>query len=183
MRAFLTLVFALATAQTPTTQITILTPDGRVFVEEFNVDKEKPRVIGIFSPTCQVCLRSCAEFQQVLKRYPDANIDVSVIWAPYSDADTEKIALRAARYLPDIRATHYWDLWRFVSRSYSPVVRTLEEKTWGMFFFYQPGVVWSDAPPEPWEWLQVKRLVVGTEYSKTLLDMRVRELTGSTKAK
>jgi len=179
MRVFLTLVFALTTAQTPTTQVTILTPDGRSFVEGFNEKKEKPRVIGIFSPTCQVCLRSCAEFQQILKRYPDADISVSVIWAPYSEADTEKIAVRTAHYLPDRRVTHYWDLWRFVSRSYSPMVRTLEERTWGMFFFYQPGAEWGDTPPEPWEWLQVKRLAVGTEYSKTLLDMRVRELTGA----
>jgi len=84
--------------------------------------------------------------------------------------DSKGTAQTALTYIPDKRALHYWDLWRFGSRTYSEQLKIPQLEAWDMMVFYKPDVLWRDAAPEPTFWLQNRGLSVGTPYSKDLLE-------------
>ena len=42
--------------------ITALSIQARELKESFNTSEDKPRLVGVFSPTCGHCLQACSEF-------------------------------------------------------------------------------------------------------------------------
>jgi len=80
--------------------------------------------------------------------------------------DTRGAALRATSYVPDKRVSHYWDLWKYGSRSLAEKLGIPEQETWDLFAFYRPNVSWKEATPEPTFWMQARGLKKGEEYSK-----------------
>ncbi len=61
------------------------------------------------------------------------------MWTPIMANDTRLSAVEASAYLPDPRAEHYWDLWRFTSKALTAQLKyPPEEFAWDMFVLYKP---------------------------------------------
>lgn len=116
-----------------------------------------------------------SEVQEILGRYPQARVQVFVLWAPYMQQDSRQTAQRAAVYMADSRARHYWDLWRYGSRTYAQQLPVPAQEAWDMMAFYKPRLVWREGLPEPTFWMQNRGLRVGTPYSKQALEEQMKE--------
>jgi hypothetical protein len=156
-------------------EITTLSFDAKEFKAAFNASAEKPRLVGVFSPTCGHCLQACSDLQEILDRKPDANLKVFLMWSPFMQRDTLALARRAMGYLPDQRVDHFWDLWKFASRGYEEQLEIPKGHAWDMYVFYKPHLVWKDAIPEPSFWLQNRGLEVGKPYSQEDLEAGLEE--------
>jgi hypothetical protein len=147
--------------------------DGADFRDAFNVASDRPRLVVVSSPTCPSCLQKVADVEEILSRYPQARIQVFVLWAPYMQTDNRPQAQRASAYMTDRRARHFWDLWRFGTRSYSEQMNIPPRYAWDMLAFYEPHLVWRDSPPEPTFWMHALS-DFGTAYNKSALEAGLR---------
>jgi hypothetical protein len=88
--------------------------------------------------------------------------------------DTQSTARQASVYLADERVSHYWDLWKFGSRTYAKQFGIPEDQAWDMFVFYKPYITWRDSPPQPTFWMQARNLKAGDHYTKDGLEAELR---------
>ncbi len=99
------------------------------------------------------------------------------MWTPIMGADTRLRAVEASAYLPDPRAEHYWDLWRFTSKvltdqlKYSPP----EEFAWDMLVMYKPHLQWREQPPEPTLFMQARDLKIGVKWDTAVLKAELQK--------
>ncbi len=157
---------------------------GSEFVQAFNAAAGSPRLVMVFSPTCGRCLHGAYDVGQILGELPDADVKVFVLWSPILSGDTKFAALKAAGYLPDRRASHFWDVWKFGLNHYTSSLGYPEGKqAWDIFVLYSAGERWSEASaPKPVVWMQDHKLDIGVQYGKEALADRLRELIGAAKA-
>lgn len=85
---------------------------------------------------------------QILKRYPDADLRVYVVWLPVMPLDAR---FDVARLLIDPRATHYWDNDQLVSHALGNAYGSPSQLVWDAFFVFGPDARWNDGPPRPLE--------------------------------
>jgi hypothetical protein len=89
------------------------------FADHFNAAHGKVRFVAILSPTCDTCLHGArAIADEVLGHHPDADVDVSIVWLPMLNNDSEAAARKAARMFADGRVTQFYDPERFVGYLY-----------------------------------------------------------------
>ena len=170
------LALALFSQSAATPEITPLSFHGGALKAAFDEDSERRRLIGIFSPTCANCLKVCSDIQEVLEEYPEEDLKVFILWAPYGERDNLGLALQVAKaYLPDPRVQHFWDMWRFGSRVYSPKLRAPEAQTWDLILFYDRGTVWEEPVPDHNTWMQDRHLRTGTPYSRKGFENRFKK--------
>lgn len=151
--------------------------EGDPFLEAFNKSAGSVRIVGIFSPTCGHCLSACADLQQFLEEHPEADIQVFLLWSPFMGFDTEVTARRSSRYLSDSRVTHFWDIWRFGSRSFAMLLDIPLMEAWDMYAAFSPGSEWGEnAPPSPAFWLQARELDRGIPYTPAELESQLEKI-------
>jgi thiol-disulfide isomerase/thioredoxin len=156
-------------------EVVTLSFDAKDFREAFNAAADRPRLVGVFSPTCGHCLQACSELQEILNQNPKARLAVFLMWAPFMQRDTLILAQRATGYLPDRRVKHYWDLWKYAARTYEAQLKVPKGHAWDMFVFYKPHLVWENSLPEPTFWLQNRGLKVGVPYTQEDLQAGLEE--------
>jgi hypothetical protein len=170
------LLAATITQAVPQREVTALSFHVTEFKEVFNSLKGKPRLVGVFSPTCSHCLQTCSELQQILDRHPNLDLAVFLLWGPYMrNRDNQRLAQRATPYLPDQRVHHFWDVWRFAGRTYSDQLGIPEEEAWDMFVFYKPLLEWEETAPGPTFWMQNRNLETGEAYDPESLEKEILE--------
>ncbi|UCF36996.1 MAG: hypothetical protein JSU96_19705 [Acidobacteriota bacterium] len=84
-------------------------------------------------------------------------------------------AQRASAYLRDPRVRHFWDLWKFGSRTFSKQLGIPELDAWDMFTFYKPHLTWGGSMPDPTFWMQNRGLKFGQPYSKDALEAQMKD--------
>jgi hypothetical protein len=156
-------------------EISTLSFDAKGFKTAFNAAADRPRLVGVFSPTCGHCLQACSELQEILNEKPAARLEVFLLWSPFMKRDTLSLAQRATGYLPDGRVKHFWDLWKYASRNYEEQLKVPKGHAWDMFVFYKPHLIWQDSMPEPTFWFQNRSLEVGTPYTREDLQTGLEE--------
>ena len=85
---------------------------------------------------------------QILRRYPDADLRVYVVWLPVMPLDAR---FDVADLLVDGRATHYWDNNQLVSAVLGDAYGNPDRLVWDAFFVFSPDAKWDDGPPDPVE--------------------------------
>jgi hypothetical protein len=88
----------------------------------------------------------------VLAKETASNIRAYVVWVPMFRG-LERDVPRAAREIPDGRASHYWDGDSQLTKGYR---RTLgvSEDAWDIFLLYGPDARWEgEQPPRPSYWM------------------------------
>lgn len=87
------------------------------------------------------------------------------MWTPIMANDTRLSAVEASAYLPDPRAEHYWDLWRFTSKVLTDQLKyPPPEFAWDMVVLYKPHLQWREKPPEPTLFMQARDLKIGLKF-------------------
>ena len=109
-----------------------------------------------------------------MSRYPQARIEVFVLWAPYLQRDSRATAQRASLFMTDRRVRHYWDVWRFGTRVYSEQMNIPTRFAWDMMVLYRPQAMWRENAPEPVFWLHGSS-DFGPGYSKDALEAGLKE--------
>lgn len=90
----------------------------------------------------------------VLSQISDDNLAVHVVWTPVLASDNYKAATTAFEYVPDERATFYWDGDQDLGMAYGSVLDLPRGRrlAWDIYFVYGPDVVWDDSVPMPDVW-------------------------------
>jgi hypothetical protein len=96
------------------------------------------------------------------------------MWAPFMQRDSQSTAKRASAYMPDGRVKHYWDLWRFATRTYADQLKLSIGEAWDMMVVYEPKLTWKAGAPNPTLWLQNRNLKKGTPYSQGVLEEQLK---------
>jgi hypothetical protein len=84
--------------------------------------------------------------EQILERYPDADLSVYVVWLPVLAQDSR---FEVDELVVDPRATHYWDNDQVVSGALSRAFGSGGGLVWDAFFVFGPDATWDDDPPSP----------------------------------
>jgi hypothetical protein len=88
----------------------------------------------------------------LLARQPDPRLAAYVVWVPKL-AGQEVNVPTATRFVPDARATHYWDGQAVLVHAYDKILG-LGQDAWDVFMIYGPSARWDgDAPPRPDFWM------------------------------
>jgi hypothetical protein len=131
-----------------------LGPQADELRTDFNAETEKVRLVMLAAPTCGLCLQGVTKVQRVLlSREPDPKLRPYVVWVPELGGREEDVPV-ATGFVPDARATHYWDGLRVMMRGYRAVLEVPEDP-WDVYLVYGPGTRWeSELPPKPDYWMQ-----------------------------
>lgn len=92
--------------------------------------------------------------KNVLSQISADNLAVHVVWTPVLPADNYKAATTAHKYVPDERATYYWDGDQNLGMAYGSVLDLPRGRrlAWDIYFVYGPDAVWGDTLPVPAVW-------------------------------
>jgi hypothetical protein len=80
--------------------------------------------------------------ENVLDRYPDANVRVFAVWLPIIPTDQR---FQVADLMVDDRATHYWDGGQIVGE-YFAARDGAGGVAWDVFYVFGPEAAWGDEP-------------------------------------
>lgn len=81
----------------------------------------------------------------------DPNLKVYVVWTPILAPDYEVTVKRATTWVPDVRASHYWDRGGQLSADYSRLLQlSAGRKAWDIYFLYGRDAEWKNVAPAPY---------------------------------
>ena len=126
-------------------------------IDHFNAGRGKPRFVAIVSSTCPACVFGAEAVKaSVLDAYPDADIQVSVVWIDMLPADNKGAALQSSALFgdpPDPRLTQFHDPNKRTGRAFArDLLYEGGGVAWDMYLYYDKLAVWNDTLPEPVEW-------------------------------
>ncbi len=148
------------------------------FIDRFNADKDKTRVVAMLSPTCGGCVEGARAVQKsIIETYPDADLSVHIIWEPMLASDNETQAKRSSIIFPDQDVHQYYDPerrsgfaylkdlfpdYRNEIRASAPANHAdrgylkpgQSGPLWDIYFVYEKGVTWGDVAPKPNAWVK-----------------------------
>ena len=93
--------------------------------------------------------------QSVLKKFPDVDISVSIVWIQMPGFnDNEQTSRQIAGSFSDSRVKHFYDPFpaHLVGKAFAKG-RISRGPAWDIYFFYKKGQEWTDGPPEPAGWM------------------------------
>ena len=80
----------------------------------------------------------------------DPNLRVYVVWTPMLAPDFQFTVRRATTFVPDPRASHFWDRDAQLSKDYARVLNVGPgARAWDVYLVYGRDAVWTDTPPVP----------------------------------
>lgn len=82
--------------------------------------------------------------QQILEKYPTANIRVYAVW--FNMLPQDRRDGWDAGLMPDSRVTHFWDEQRLVSRWVARQIEQTEGFAWDTYLLYGPDASWTEVP-------------------------------------
>jgi len=87
-----------------------------------------------------------------LAKQPDTRLRAYVVWVPQLGGQEADVPV-ATRFVPDARATHYWDGTGGTMRGYRATLG-ISEDAWDVYMVYGPLARWDrDVPPSPVFWM------------------------------
>ncbi len=124
-------------------------------VDHFNAGRGKPRFVAIVSSTCPACVFGAKAVKaSVLDAYPDADIQMSIVWIDMLGSDNEGAALKSSAIFRDEpRVRQFYDPNQRTGRAFA---RGLLNKgggvAWDIYLYYDKDALWQDKLPGPVEW-------------------------------
>lgn len=91
--------------------------------------------------------------QTVLEAYPQATLNVFVVWVPMLATDGIDAAEEVAGLISDVRAVHFFDSTRRIGGAIAASVGGVDAVAWDTYLCYRPGPTWVEAPPPPDRWM------------------------------
>jgi hypothetical protein len=152
---------------------------------EFNRDPSKPRLLALFSPTCEGCIYGAKALQHEAQKTSGLaeTTELLVVWVSMLETDNEMEGRKAAGSFDFPGVRHFYDRNNEVGRllraeqfpnavrealeilpADHPLQKTLEKKKdlppekmriWDSVLIFPPGVKWEDHTPKP-EWWTIQ---------------------------
>jgi hypothetical protein len=88
----------------------------------------------------------------ILSDFPDADINVSIVWINMLPLDSPVAAKLSARIIHDLRACHFHDPAKLAGKAIAQSLGGQDKAAWDIYLFYEAGNEWSDSPPAPIYW-------------------------------
>lgn len=107
-----------------------------------------------------------AAHEAILNCYPDAPIDVFIVWIRMLESDNQAAAERAARIFDDRRATQFYDGHQRVGSALADGLIN-EGLAWDIYLLYRPGARWNAGPPKPAYWSHQLGTKGGLDHYRT----------------
>jgi len=153
--------------------------------EEFNDDPSKPRLLALFSPTCEGCIYGAKALQHEAQKISGLaqSTKLLIVWVSMLETDNEMEGRKAAAIFDSPGVRHFYDGNNEVGRllraeqfpnavrdalqilpADHPMRKTLERKkdlppekmgVWDSVLIFPPGVKWEDHTPKP-EWWTIQ---------------------------
>jgi hypothetical protein len=153
--------------------------------EEFNGDPSKPRLLALFSPTCEGCIYGAKALQHEAQKISGLaqSTELLIVWVSMLETDNEMEGRKAAASFDFPGVRHFYDGSNEVGRllraeqfpnavrealeilpADHPMRKTLEKKkdlppekmrVWDSVLVFPPGVKWEDHSPKP-EWWTIQ---------------------------
>lgn len=157
-----------------------LSTQGDELLALFNQDADKVRLVMILAPTCGVCRMGAGLVQRyVLDKIDDPRVRVYVVWEGVVKEDSAQGAAKAAVFVPDERATHFWSADRFTGRTFQNAVGLEGSPAWDVVLIFPADRRWdAGAPPHPSDFMHnlPKRLPAEKTLNGEALAAQVRAL-------
>ena len=106
------------------------------------------------------CLRGASEIQNnVLNKIKDPDVRAYVVWVPMLAMDEAASVAEATKFMPDRRASHFWDGAGILKKAYASVLQFDEgQPAWDVYFAYGRDAEWkAELPPDPAFWMHQLR--------------------------
>lgn len=134
-----------------------LGPSLRPLIDHFNAGVGKPRFVAIVSSTCPACVFGAQAVKaSVLDAYPDADIQVSVVWIDMLPSDNQETALKSSALFgdpPDPRLKQFHDPEQRAGRAFAMNLLNKDAgPAWDVYLYYDKDAIWNDGPPKPVAW-------------------------------
>ena len=124
-------------------------------IDHFNSGQGKARFVALLSSTCPACVFGAeAVRDSVLNAYPDADIQLSIVWIDMLPSDNAEAATKSSAIFDDPRVKQFHDPDR--KSGYAIAKDLLYENAgpaWDIYLYYDKDAQWTDAPPKPIEWV------------------------------
>lgn len=90
----------------------------------------------------------------LLEEFPDANLDILIVWLKMYDADSIEIVQEAARlFSQDERVTQFYDPAKACGREVAESLgATPSQVAWDVYLFYEAQDEWGEHLPQPLDW-------------------------------
>lgn len=124
-------------------------------IDHFNSGKGKSRFVALLSSTCPACVFGARAIKaSVLDAYPEADIQVSIVWIDMLPSDNEEAAIKSSSIFDDSRVKQFYDPDR--KSGYAIGKDLLNENVgpaWDIYLYYKAEAEWKSKPPKPIEWM------------------------------
>lgn len=116
--------------------------------------------------------------KKVLKQIQDPNLRVYVVWLPILRKDNEGRVPKATTFVPDKRATNYWDGDKKLSRDFAETLDFIEKSkpAWDIYLVYGKDAKWEANAPKPNYWMhQLEDLPKDNQLDATKLAKEIEK--------
>ena len=94
--------------------------------------------------------------KSVLEAFPNADIDVSIIWIDMLRSDNAAAAAQSAKMFDDPRVRQFHDPRgsRLAGKAFAhELIREGAGVAWDIYIFYDRDARWDENPPKPIDWM------------------------------
>jgi hypothetical protein len=143
--------------------------------DSFNLNRGKVRLVAFFSPSCSHCQNNARSIQNyILDKTKDADIAVTIVWMPVSEADTRQAIAAAASVIPDPRVRHYWDPKVTLNAQLRDAIQfDFNVRLYDIVLLYDRQATWNDRVPRPGFWMHEFRGAPGPFWDPAVLAVQV----------
>jgi hypothetical protein len=85
----------------------------------------------------------------ILKAFPEADIDMLVVWISMMKGDTFDAAQKASGKFRDGRVKQFYDPEQSAGKAVAKSLGHEDRVAWDIYLFYSPESLWGEVPPPP----------------------------------
>jgi len=91
--------------------------------------------------------------KSIIETFPDADINVAIVWINKLPADSRKAAEKSAGTFNDPRICQFYDPQQRSGQAVANSLGWLGRVAWDIYLFYTTGSYWDETPPAPANWM------------------------------
>ena len=126
---------------------------GQPFIDDFNANRNRLRIVALVSPTCLDCLHGVRSIRRAIQGAPPSSpIAASIVWIDVSPLDSPTEVERVSHLIELPNARQFHDPTGWTGRQVAASLGHPGQLAWDAFLLYRPGLDWGASPPAPTDW-------------------------------
>ena len=91
--------------------------------------------------------------KSIIESFPDADINVAIVWINKLPADSRKAAEKSAGTFNDPRICQFYDRQQRSGQAVANSLGWQGRVAWDIYLFFTAGSQWDETPPAPANWM------------------------------